>query len=94
TLSKSASVSIKIYDKSNSLIKTITISSGVSGSNTAYWDGKNDKGVIVGDGVYTYTIDAADSSGNKAPQAKGTITVDGTPPSIYNHRAEPPVISP
>ncbi len=94
TLSKSASVSIKIYDKNSLLIKTITISSGVYGSNAAYWDGKNDKGVIVSDGVYSYTIDAVDASGYKASQVKGTITVDGTPPSIYNHRAEPPVISP
>ncbi|MCX8128806.1 MAG: M6 family metalloprotease domain-containing protein [Clostridia bacterium] len=94
TLSKNASAVIRIYDKNNALVKTFTINAAVKGENIIYWDGKTESGNAVKDGSYTYTIDAEDSQGNKSNQVKGTISIDATPPSIYQHYVEPPVIEP
>ncbi|MBU1087976.1 MAG: gliding motility-associated C-terminal domain-containing protein, partial [Candidatus Omnitrophica bacterium] len=69
-------VSIKIYDPLNSLVRTIKDAVLESvGDQTAVWDGKNDQGEILADGIYTYIIEAIDSSSNTVSK-QGTITLD------------------
>jgi N-acetylneuraminic acid mutarotase/prenyltransferase beta subunit len=52
------------------------------------WDGRNSKGNLVADGVYTYKITAVDAAGNLSVTKSGTITVDNTPPLIEDIKAD------
>ncbi|MEW6265501.1 MAG: FlgD immunoglobulin-like domain containing protein [Thermodesulfobacteriota bacterium] len=56
-------VEIQIFDQSRTLVRTMTVSGGVAGTNTVTWDGLDDGGLVVEDGVYQYTVSASDSSG-------------------------------
>ena len=60
-LSKSAEVSIQIYDSIGRLVRTVDVglkSAGIymTRSRAAYWDGTNDLGERVASGVYFYTL--------------------------------------
>nr|MBP7495987.1 hypothetical protein [Spirochaetales bacterium] len=44
------------------------------------WDGKDEGGNTVPDGVYTYILEAWDDGGNKAESEPRKIIVDNTPP--------------
>jgi flagellar hook assembly protein FlgD len=63
-LSKAAAdVTIKIYNISGQLVRTLDVGQLKSGSYTtreraAYWDGKNEFGERVASGVYLYSIKA------------------------------------
>jgi hypothetical protein len=62
-----ASVSIRIFNLSGQLIKTLDLGhmdAGVYVSRTkaAYWDGKNEAGEDVSSGIYFYNISAGDFS--------------------------------
>lgn len=46
------------------------------------WDGKNNSGIIVPDGVYSYTISTKDRAGNTAEAKVTNIIVDTEKPSI------------
>jgi len=46
------------------------------------WDGKDDAGSLVPDGVYAYRIDAVDRAGNKAAAAYEGIVVDTSKPAV------------
>src|SRR5207247_1637350 len=83
TLSENASVTIKIYNGSNTLVRTLV--NGVaksSGANSSSWDLKDDSAVALADGTYTYKNDAADAAGNNPTQQTGTVTIDKTNPVI------------
>jgi hypothetical protein len=58
-----ADVQITITDGSGATVRTLTVSGGAAGTNTAAWDGLDDGGAAVADGKYTFTIEAQDSSG-------------------------------
>jgi hypothetical protein len=64
-LARAGNVTIKVYDVSNTLVKTVIsnspIEAGVESGVT--WDGKNENGVTVANGVYFYVIES--SSGEK-----------------------------
>ena len=79
------SVTLKIYDSTNNLVRILLNSvSTQSGANSAVWDGKNDGGTVGPDGIYTYKIDAVDANNNPAQQKTGTLTVDNHPLSIVS----------
>jgi hypothetical protein len=65
SLSKAGNVTIKIYDMSNQLVRTLIDNVPKEAKNelTEEWNDKNDKGVIVANGVYFYVIES--SSGEK-----------------------------
>ena len=46
------------------------------------WDGKNNAGEFVPDGIYTYKIAATDRAGNSASQSVPNIIVDTIKPSV------------
>lgn len=51
------SMSIKVYDSSNNLIRTILNNTPRSpGKYTASWDGKNNSGIVVANGLYSVRI--------------------------------------
>lgn len=52
TLSVRADVFLGVYDVAGRLVRTLVRDSKHSGAHTAVWDGKNDSGSYVPDGIY------------------------------------------
>lgn len=64
TISETAkTVDIEIVDENGSVVRTIT-GDGTVGSHIAGWDGKDDSGADVADGVFTLRVKAYDADGN------------------------------
>jgi flagellar basal-body rod modification protein FlgD len=58
------SVTIKIYDESGALVRTIENVSGNAGDNKLSWDFTDNKGDKVSNGKYRFEITATDYNGN------------------------------
>jgi hypothetical protein len=58
SLPQESDVSIKIYDVTGSLVRTMVNDNRVAGEYSVVWNGQNDKGVRVSSGVYIYRIEA------------------------------------
>lgn len=69
-----------IFDNFHRLIRTFTISNDSPHNIT--WDGKDEKGEIVSDGVYSYTISSTDRAGNESQKTISNIIVDTKKPVI------------
>lgn len=64
TLSEPATVTVKLYNPYNNLIRTFIADYRASaGPQEARWDGRDEGGAIVPDEAYTYTIVARDKGG-------------------------------
>lgn len=64
-LSESADVTIRIYNISGQLVRTLDLGHKQAGfylskAKAAYWDGKNDVGEQLASGVYLYQLKAGD----------------------------------
>jgi flagellar hook assembly protein FlgD len=69
-LKSEASVSIRIFNLSGQLVKTLDLGNMdagvyVSRTKAAYWDGKNEAGEEVSSGIYFYTLQAGDFNSTK-----------------------------
>jgi hypothetical protein len=53
-----ASVSVRIFDITGQLVRTLVSDSRAAGSYTELWDGRTDAGIRVGSGVYFYELKA------------------------------------
>lgn len=82
TVSEPVSMNIKIYDQRNNLIRTLVNNETKTGTNTIGWNGKNDAGMLVNDGIYTIKLNASDLSGKTAQEKTMQITTDKTVPTI------------
>ena len=51
--------------------------------NDQVWDGKDENGNIVDDGVYSYHLSSSDAAGNSAERILSGIRVDTKPTSVY-----------
>ena len=58
-------ITLKIYDLSGNLVRTIIEREDVSGSSNWRWDGMNDFDQYVGSGLYIYIFEYTDPSGVK-----------------------------
>jgi flagellar hook assembly protein FlgD len=73
-LEKDSTVSINIYTLLGDLVKKMSYASGTEGgrgasggyNNKISWDGRNDDGMTVGNGVYILRIRAEPSDGSEA----------------------------
>lgn len=74
TLSKAATVNIKIY-KDNVFVKELNNISSVRGDNTVNWNGKDYDDKLVGAGTYTYKINGYDIANNNGKESIGTLIV-------------------
>ena len=73
-LTESARVSISVYNDQGVLVRELGTPSGRPGENHTTWDGADNEGNILPDGIYTYEISASDSAGNYAiPTRSGCI---------------------
>lgn len=90
-LDAAAQVTVKVYDASNNLVRTVSLGSLNAGSQEFKWDGRNSAGNPVADGNYTCKVEAVDS-GNKVLDVQTTVrgTVyewrmqDGVPQLVLN----------
>jgi len=57
-----AEVSVRVYDSTGTLVRTITNAGTDKGDSTVVWDGTNDSGQTMAEGKYTFKVDALDSS--------------------------------
>ena len=62
TLEKAGIASLRIFDASGRLARTLFTGYRDSGAHAVLWDGLDDSGRQVGDGVYLYRLDAAGES--------------------------------
>jgi len=69
-----------IFDGHYRKIKTFKIENDSLRSLT--WDGKDDKGEIVSDGVYSYVVWAKDRAGNENKKTISNIIVDTNKPNV------------
>lgn len=53
-------VSIRVFDVSGRLVRTLVDGPGVVGRHAVDWDGRSDGGTAVGSGVYFYRMDAGE----------------------------------
>ncbi len=82
-LTDACQIKIEILDSDNVVRKTYTDTTPTQGSCTYVWDGKNDAGVVVPDGVYKLLLTAALSTNTAITQTEAaTVTVDVTTPTI------------
>jgi flagellar basal-body rod modification protein FlgD len=63
SLNSSADVNISVYDALGSEIRSISAGLKSPGEYPIGWDGRDNRGNMVGDGVYTIKINAADQTG-------------------------------
>jgi len=77
-LSQPGNVTIQISDSSGNLVRQINAGSQDTSMQSIGWDGKNQQGVTLPDGTYTFQVSATDQSG-KAVSATTYLfgTVDG-----------------
>lgn len=63
-LNKSSSISLRIFDFGMNLVRTVLQNTqrGVNPEQLDYWDGKDDLGKVVPNGVYFYRLDIGDSA--------------------------------
>ncbi|UCC59973.1 MAG: hypothetical protein JSV02_09615, partial [Dehalococcoidia bacterium] len=92
-LTEMASVSIKIYD-GDRLVRTLGTRSGMRGENHTTWNGADDGGNIVPDGIYTYEILATDMAGNDAIPNRGGCVLTTVSVEIDNSLIAPNPFSP
>ncbi|MEK7280318.1 MAG: flagellar hook capping FlgD N-terminal domain-containing protein [Nitrospirota bacterium] len=75
--SDASSVTIDIYNSSGDRVRTVTLGSETSGSQSYEWDGKDDNGNVLDPGVYTIAVGAADINNNTisvSTYIRGTVT--------------------
>jgi len=61
--SAAETVTVTIRDASGAVVRTMTSAGREEGDNTLTWDGKDDDGVTLGAGQYTFSVSAKDSNG-------------------------------
>ena len=60
---EAATTTINIFDENKSLVRTVTLSDQAGGMNTYTWDGKNNAGIDLAPGQYSYEVHATTLSG-------------------------------
>jgi flagellar basal-body rod modification protein FlgD len=87
-LENSDSVIVGIYDSSHNLIRTIGIAASgtTSGINLVEWDGLDNDGQAVGNGIYSYEVTTSTGSANIAitDNVTGIKTVDGSQLLVFD----------
>ena len=77
-LSSSGEVTIKIYDASGNLVRTIDEGTKDTSKQTFAWDGKNEEGVLQSNGTYKFNVSAVDEEGQSISVDTYTVnTVTG-----------------
>lgn len=68
-----ARVTIQIYDSLGNLVRSIDEGRKEVGKQKFSWNGQNNKGEMVAEGLYTFVILAVDEKGNEVPVSPSQI---------------------
>lgn len=68
-----ARVTIQIYDSLGNLVRSIDEGRKEVGKQKFSWNGQNNKGEMVAEGLYTFVISAVDEKGNEVPVSPSQI---------------------
>jgi flagellar basal-body rod modification protein FlgD len=60
-------LSLNIYDQRGTRVRTVSLGPADAGRRSFIWDGKDDAGNPLSDGVYTVEFQASDIDGNSVP---------------------------
>ena len=82
-----SSLTVSIFDSEGELVKSIDAEDLEAGTNTFQWDGTDEDGSEVEDGVYTYTVASTDTSGPTIT-TYGTYAVEGRGERRRRHRLD------
>jgi len=93
-LTESATVAINIYGSDGKLVRKLGTPSGKPGENHTTWNGINDNGDMMPDGLYTYEISAQDKAGNNAIPTRGGCILSTAYVEIDNSLIAPNPFSP
>jgi flagellar hook assembly protein FlgD len=93
-LTENASVSISVYGSQGQLVRRLGTPSGKPGENHTTWDGADDEGTTMPDGIYTYEIAAKDRAGNDAIPTRGGCVLSTVYIEIDNSLVTPNPFSP
>jgi len=58
-------VEIEIYDENDNLVRRISLGTLEAGMHSYVWDGRNEEGVMMPNGTYTYKLFGIDEKGEK-----------------------------
>ncbi|KAA3600521.1 MAG: PKD domain-containing protein, partial [Candidatus Scalindua sp. AMX11] len=76
TLSKMSNVAATIFNENNFIVKNITVDDAPEGTgHTIVWDGKNDRGKYVKEGIYRLKLVATDKNGRQSREVNGLVVV-------------------
>lgn len=62
-----ANISISIYDSTGNLVRTDILGKERAGTHIYNWDGKDDHGNKIADGIYTFSVSATNPQGTELP---------------------------
>ena len=68
---------LRIKNASNVVVKTLVNEQRAAGARDDYWDGTNDAGQLVGDGVYRYSITVTEGSSSMTWDEAGQVVGTG-----------------
>lgn len=80
--SEQVAADFDIVDSTGAKVKDVYSASAVTNPQAKTWDGKNNAGVYVADGVYTIKITITDAAGASLVDTSKTITVDNATLSL------------
>ncbi|MEQ1795928.1 MAG: flagellar hook assembly protein FlgD [Nitrospira sp.] len=73
-----STVRVTIQDQQGRAIRTLDLGSQTSGKQQVQWDGRNQNGVLMPNGMYQYQVMAKDSRGGTVTAApSSTLTISG-----------------
>ncbi len=80
-------VGVEIYNSSNVLVRTITITTGLKGLNSVEWDGKDESGTLLPNDSYSIKVTASDDGYTSWTKiSTDTMTVIYSPKGIAINR--------
>ncbi|MBI4492383.1 MAG: hypothetical protein HY690_06275 [Chloroflexi bacterium] len=84
-VSSIATVTVKVYDSQNALVRTLVNGSQAVGAQSVAWDGKNDAGAILPTGSYTVKVNATDGTSLAAPEQTLSVALTRQASTTYGY---------
>ncbi|MCX6721077.1 MAG: DUF5011 domain-containing protein [Candidatus Staskawiczbacteria bacterium] len=78
--SEEVKADVNIFNSSGVKVRDLYSSSSVKNPDPKIWDGKDNLGVVVPNGVYTISVVISDSAGNSITDTSKTITINNSVP--------------